>query len=396
MRRAVGVAFFLSVIACSMGKPSHPGEEAPPPPSTSSELDAKCDLLGAPIVSAGRIMDCVNQGLEEARCMEPFWADYLKTHTTKDALALLQCYADADPLIRSSCHPVSHAIGRQTFVVHGTIDSSFAACDQTCIAGCYHGVMERFLRGDSDSQGVISLSEIQAKAVTACAPTLKNPYKFQCLHGLGHAIMYYTGYSLKPSLTVCDALSEDWDRRSCWGGVFMENIVGADSSLRDLSPTDYQYPCDSVDPKYGNECYMIQTSRMTEMGLGTPEILKECQKAGQWRPICIQSMGRDLSNMVFSDSPRAAAALCELGEGEDRASCTRGIVYTLVDNTWDARFAMPFCTAYANEVDVETCFEIVASYMALNFSTSTDAIIAQCMRFVPTSTACVEAARNHP
>src|SRR4051812_16339528 len=126
MRRAVLVASFLSIVACTMGKAAHPGDDAPAQ-TAPSELEAKCDALGKPNITAAFIKDCVNQGREEARCMEPAWAEYLKTHSTKQGLAILQCYADNDPFIRASCHPVSHAIGRQTFVVHGTIDQSFAA-----------------------------------------------------------------------------------------------------------------------------------------------------------------------------------------------------------------------------------------------------------------------------
>jgi len=33
---------------------------------------------------------------------------------------------------------------------------------------------------------------------------------------------------------------------------------------RDLSPTDYHYPCDKVDIKYRSECYVMQTSRMAD------------------------------------------------------------------------------------------------------------------------------------
>src|SRR6185369_3372773 len=102
---------------------------------------------------------------------------------------------------------------------------------------------------------------LQTKIVAACPTTLVSPFRFQCLHGLGHAIEYATGYELKPSLTLCDALPTDWDKSSCWGGVFMENIVGAGDAQRDLSPTDYHYPCDTVGDQYKDQCYLIQTSR---------------------------------------------------------------------------------------------------------------------------------------
>src|SRR5690349_24010251 len=54
--------------------------------------------------------------------------------------------------------------------------------------------------------------------------------------------------------------------------------------------------------------------------------------------------GRDLSNDVRFGDGRAAAQKCELVDGTGRAACMRGVVYALIDNTWDGRYALPFCT----------------------------------------------------
>ena len=48
---------------------------------------------------------------------------------------------------------------------------------------------------------------------------------FQCVHGMGHGFqMMYAG-DLPRALGSCDQLADPWDRESCYGGVFMENIV---------------------------------------------------------------------------------------------------------------------------------------------------------------------------
>ena len=107
-------------------------------------------------------------------------------------------------------------------------------------------------------------------------------------------------------MEICDSLAEEWSRNSCYGGVFMENVFNATPETRDLSPTDYHYPCDKLTTKYRGECYVMQTSRMTEMGLGTEAIFKECEKAGEFGEQCMLSIGRDLSNDVrFGDAATA-------------------------------------------------------------------------------------------
>src|SRR5436305_1531721 len=107
----------------AIGADVGPGGSAVPAHASLEEvpkLATHCDELGAPWISAANVKACLDEGTSQARCMEPAFGEYLKTHTTKEALALLQCFEDTDPEIRDACHPVSHAIGRQTFVVHGT------------------------------------------------------------------------------------------------------------------------------------------------------------------------------------------------------------------------------------------------------------------------------------
>jgi hypothetical protein len=386
--RRVALASFFFLVACSAGGVAQPSAGEPAAAATAQEL-GRCDALGAPNISAQMIHDCVSRGREEARCMEPFFAEYLKTHTTKDALALLQCYQDTDVGIRDACHPVSHAIGRQTMRIHETVDRSFNACDQTCMSGCYHGVMERFLRGDGDEETHLTLAEIESKAATACDSPASQAMKGQCWHGLGHAIMFYTGYALKPSLSVCDSLKEGVT--TCFGGVFMENVVAADPTLRDLSDTDYHYPCDVLDERYQNACYLMQTSRMVEMGLTPPQILAECQKAGNFRIACIQSLGRDMAYHAVRGEPRETSKVCELGVGDDRLACLTGVVNTLVSDHGDGRYAFPYCESYASRDDALTCFHYAMDVATTTTTTSYD-LEAQCMIYARSSAMCLAAA----
>jgi hypothetical protein len=357
--------------------------------------EANCPGAGAGAPSLAAVRGCLGQGVRAAACLEPLFHEHLKTHTTVEALALLTCYGHIDVGVREACHPVSHAIGRETMVLTKTIDAAFAACDLTCQSGCYHGAMERFLRGEADDAEHISLAEVQKKAVGACNPALPMRLRFQCLHGLGHAVDYYTGYQLRPSLKVCDAVSDDgWTRTSCYGGVFMENIVAVEPSKRDVSPTDYHYPCSAVDAQYKSECYVMQTSRMTEMGLPPPRIFEECRTAGEYRYACLQSLGRDLSNGARVGKPREVSALCELGKDEELRSCTRGVVYPLVDATGDAEFAFPYCATYPAADASLFCFQTAVGYLVDLFGRSVPDVAQQCQKLVPGNAACAEAARR--
>src|ERR1051325_4088011 len=93
----------------------------------------------------------------------------------------------------------------------------------------------------------------------------------------------------------------------------------------------------------------MQTSRMEDKGLTTEEQFEECAKAGRHAADCVQSIGRDLSNLSRGGSSAEAAGQCEQADGEARRACIRGAVYALIDNTWDLTYATPFCAALKEE-----------------------------------------------
>ena len=285
---------------------------------------------------------------------------------------MIQNYENSDADLRLACHPLVHAIGRETFRLKGNIHDAFGACDQTCHSGCYHGSVERFLRGEqtSGNQRHVSLQELKRKVSEACDAKTPVRFRFQCLHGLGHAMMFFAVYQLKEALSVCDLLADEWNQRSCYGGVFMENLFSATPEKRDVSPTDYHYPCNRMDQKYRGECYLMQTWRMSEMGLSTSALFDECTKADAHQIPCTQSIGRDLSNDVRLKEPRLTAEQCETVQGEHRQACVRGVIYALIDNTWDGRYALPFCASFQSRQDIGSCFALSKDYLQVTFAKS--------------------------
>jgi hypothetical protein len=342
--------------------------------------------------TAQAIKACLNSAAG-AECLDQLFGEALKTHSTSELMQLIQRLEQDDPELRRDCHPVVHAIGRETYRIKGNIHESFSACDQTCHSGCYHGSVERFLRGEdiyAQIEKHPSARELKQKAAVACDPTLPVRLRFQCLHGLGHALLFFSRYQLLSSLEACDALPEDWSRASCYGGVFMENVVNATPETRDLSPTDYHYPCNKLAGQYRGECYVMQTSRMTEMGLTTEQIFKECDKAGEFRQNCALSVGRDLSNEARIGNSRATAQKCQMVAGDYRHACMRGVVYALIDNTWDGRYALPFCAAFNQDTDQLVCIRLAIEYLAGTFEAAPVEISRQCAEHLPRPGRCAD------
>jgi len=352
------------------------------------------------------VKNCLGQAGKTGECLDALFGKFFdEGGTTGEALAQTREWEASDTDFRYSCHPVMHAIGRETFRRHPTVLESFQQCDQTCHSGCYHGAMERFLRGNlagNDEAGHITEEEVIAKAKTACDSNQPTRFRFQCLHGLGHALVFFLDYKLEKSLGACAALSDGWAQSSCYGGAFMENVFTATPEKRDLSPTDYHYPCSKLYQKYKSDCYVMQTTRMTEMGLGTERLFEECKKAGAPAPgapglyklQCMQSVGRDLSNDARVKDPKLTSQKCEMVDGEERKACIRGVIYALIDNTWDGKYAFPFCDSFAAFEDASFCFEASGAYLMGTFTKTREDLKSDCKKYLDLPATCQLTAAN--
>ena len=161
----------------------------------------------------------------------------------KKALAVFTKMIDTDPTVHV-CHRIAHAIGAGALAYyHGKVGPAFADGSPVCWSGYYHGILERAFSG-------VSTEDMPAVARRLCASAVvrRNDFTaYQCVHGLGHGLMIYTGYDLPLALATCDKLATSWDQTSCTGGVFMENLqtsYGTTSQwLKDDNPL---YPCTIV------------------------------------------------------------------------------------------------------------------------------------------------------
>ncbi len=339
--------------------------------------------------SIGGIMNCYSKPAnEQQKCMDDFIAVYAKTRDTKQMLVDMETARQTDSSIENSCHPIAHAIGRYTFTKYGNVGDAFTVCDQSCHSGCYHGVMERLFYSDkeiSETNQHLTYDDLKTKIPGICdEDKFKNPTGaliFQCLHGVGHAILYSLDYDFKGALKTCDLLADGYQRSSCYGGVIMENVTAFDKSKRDLKKEDPHYPCNSIDEKYRSDCYLMQTSVMYEYGLSDQEIANQCRKATPYEGTCFVSLGRDLSNFVRINDKERTRKACEEYSSDYVASCIDGTIYALIDNTWDGRFAYDFCNTLKNPANQRICFRDANNYLKSSYQKTEEDVKNNCSQF---------------
>lgn len=263
-----------------------------------------------------------------------------------DSLAKL---AEGSTEINGRGHDIAHALGEYAMSLSPNPKAAIRQCQPTFLYGCYHGVVRAYFasKGKTRPQDVVGI----------CTEELGPLIRFQCLHGLGHGVLANLGHDLFRALTYCDALGKAFDRESCYGGVFMENIVvalelesGRTNSVGDsdqppyLRPDDAHYPCDAVADRYRGSCYLLQTSGMLLYnGRSYAATGAACEKApDRYVSVCFESLGRDISGDYQRDDAKTIAACSSVGTGPLRDHCFVGAVKNYLDAL---PRAFPFCRA---------------------------------------------------
>ena len=292
----------------------------------------------------------------EWRCFEQAFANLAYEEGPGPALDRFDREIKTPGPIEADCHRIVHAIGAGALKhFDNDVGKAFAAGRASCTSGYYHGILERAFLGLEEDE----LAPTSRKLCSDAEIRKTEFIAYQCVHGLGHGLMIYTGYDLPLSIETCHQLNGEWDQKSCTGGVFMENIQSSYGvRSRWLRNKDLIYPCNFVADRDRYYCYDLLPGRVLQaVGWNFGKAAGWCRKVEQkWKWACFQGLGREASgftrldpariigicrragnmahecligaskDMTYTDvSPRRAKVLCDTAPIQHRAYCWRGI-----------------------------------------------------------------------
>ncbi len=268
------------------------------------------------------------------------------------------------PEVVSDCHQLGHAVGNAAVdVYNGDIAQAFLYGDSFCWSGYYHGVVERAVERIGEAQ-FIARANFLCEAIPG-----KDRYSFEyynCVHGLGHGLMAVTKNELFKSLPMCDKLSGDWERKSCYGGVFMENIMvdNRNHYAKYLKKDDLMYPCNAVDTVYKEQCYLMQTSyALSQTNYSFAGAFKLCSGVDvDFRNTCAQSIGRDASGNSVSNVARTVSSCALALDDTQQSNCYVGAVKDFISYFHGGDQAHQLCLA-APERFRDVCLQTAATYI---------------------------------
>lgn len=176
----------------------------------------------------------------------------------------------------SDVHLAGHEIGNILFKQQGLSGMRF--CTQEFRNACSHTIVIGALLKD----GLDSLKTVHEVCHTA--PGGSGAYTM-CFHGLGHGVLAYSNYDMKPTVDICKTLgTKEYNNREyteCVGGAVMEMMSGihdpvmyAKKKDKYLSKDDPLTLCrDYVSEDARSICYTYLTPHLIELtgaNLGNP------------------------------------------------------------------------------------------------------------------------------
>jgi hypothetical protein len=334
-------------------------------------------------------------GCSTASCYEQAFGNAAYRRGPRYALAVFSRDIRTNRTVRDGCHRIAHTLGAAALVhFHGNVSRALADGSPVCWSGYYHGVLEHALAG------VRTKPQFVAAARAACASRLVHRTQwvfYQCVHGLGHGLMLQSGDNLPFALSVCDRLQTGWDRSSCSGGVFMENI-NAGSGLssghtRWLRRGDLVYPCNTVSQRHKLYCYLMVTSRILQAnGYDWRQAARICTRVEKgWVSTCFQSYGRDADGYSV-ERPAKVLTLCGM-TGSHEGDCLYGAARDMTADLASGKRASVLC-ARAPAGYRARCFYGIGT-IAGTFSARRSARAAACAGLSrPYAEACRRGARS--
>ncbi|HEV3052241.1 MAG TPA: hypothetical protein VGX50_18165, partial [Longimicrobium sp.] len=332
----------LLAAACGPSVSSAGAPGAAPPVEASTRLEPVEWTAQSP---AGQIAEWAYRGCRRAPggkipCLERTLVSLIDQAGIARSMEVLDTLVNMDGEVRDNGHPLAHGLGISAYRGPQTMAATFAACPNSQMSGCPHGVIQGYFLDISGQGRQIGAAELDA----LCAPHKSSAFiHFQCGHGMGHGLMAIHGNHLPTALQSCDQVTDDFIRESCYGGAFMENVMhvthphqtagghaqtqggghaeadahaghGNASAAPDahvghggaqglshgewkgLDRADPHYPCSVMESKYLDACYGMQTSAVlyfTNADVGATA--RVCDTAPQaFKTRCFMSLGRDV------------------------------------------------------------------------------------------------------
>ncbi|OGE86050.1 MAG: hypothetical protein A3J48_01090 [Candidatus Doudnabacteria bacterium RIFCSPHIGHO2_02_FULL_46_11] len=243
-----------------------------------------------------------------------------------------------DNALLRSCHVLVHEIGHAAYEKYKDFGEAIKYKDEVCNSGYLHGVIEAHF---SESKDVFTDMR------NICEPyPLGKFVSWECYHGIGHGVMYYTLNDLPKSLELCEGYPDFFASNSCISGVFMENF-NSDQDLHKskfLNEADPFYPCPNQADRHKRDCYIYSPVYYLNIHKNDyADALAWCLDAEKgYENICARGLGTQAIKENINN-PNLVEIVCGNGESSQNVPCISGLVSLYINHYGSLEPAKGLC-----------------------------------------------------
>lgn len=306
-------------------------------------------MLCVVLVHGGAQGDSPNQPFAAAfESMEPGQRYQLVRRLTErlDSHEVLDVLRRSGLPLTGDSHLLVHEVGYAAYRRYR--NEALTRCTSDFLYACYHGVVIQAIAEQGPSGVARLLDRCRVAGVEA---------GHQCAHAVGHGLLAWTAYQLRPALEFCDTIMPDdsASRLHCHVGGFMENIYGVHGRPAfngqewhggDLKLADPHYPCNAVREHHRSGCYLNQASQMYRAFNGDlRKVAASCARTeeGKHRSECFDGFARLVLSMANGDA-KSVVALCGNAGSVRDVECI-GTIAAAASSLGDRRLVAALCGA---------------------------------------------------
>lgn len=268
------------------------------------------------------------------------YSKIVKKKNPRVAIETLQAESEIDPKINSICHDLLHVIGRTAYKKYGGFEESVIYHQDFCNSGYIHGLFEVYFQTESDPLMEIGTLCQDRNILTRGIDI------WQCEHGIGHGLMYFTQGDLDESIRLCqDTLAEE-SAVNCINGAYME-VFNTEILAHEPEFVDKDDPfatCRLRDTRQ-NDCfiYTLVYFRGT-LGMSFSQIIEECKELdGSHRDSCAIGVGAELMKRNMH-APKEVIEVCTNSDRRrDAQSCINGASSMAINQKASFKAGTDFC-----------------------------------------------------
>ncbi|MDQ3014822.1 MAG: hypothetical protein M3Q73_03090 [bacterium] len=296
---------------------------------------------------------------EEFQIIRDKYVALAQNKNPKIALAALREEIKTNAPLMRSCHGLVHEIGHKAYEIYQDFGEAMKYQDEICNSGYLHGIIESHFSSSTD---------LFAAMNTVCDKYPTGSFiGWECFHGVGHGVMYFTNDDLPRSIELCTAYQTEFARSHCRNGVFMENF-NADQKLhisQYLKALDPFYPCAEQSEENKVYCYSYAPTYYLSIHNNKYEqALDWCKTAEKgYREICATGVGSQAMKENINN-PKFVETVCQNEASNFQSSCVYGMIALYINHHGSLEPAQSMCQTLSRN-SRSICTEVIKQNVSM-------------------------------